>query len=351
MSYKIYSNPRRPPSELPAEPLSRPVEQKSRGGIIAIIVIIVVLLLIGGVILAVILIRRRNNANNGNGNGGGGTGNGGSGNGNNNGGGGNESPPVTPPVDNECDSSADCTGSATCDDNMCCTNAAPVIVSATGTMANVSSVNIVYTFAQRAPVAPNTSNARLRMTVQTPNGDNLTTVETANANGIANFTETQLALPNARLYPGVSYQVVLRIIYDCGGQTDLVSGASSAFGFTMPSCSDTALVASTGLFNTAGVTASYGSPARLAIQFFANPNQDFTIGVLASPTSGIHPNLVQVYYPSIATLRLAPPNDSLPFAPVPYPGGIGTTYYIRYYIIGAGCDSVLSNQQAFTRTQ
>lgn len=334
---------------------------KKRTALIIVIIVIVVVLIAVGIAIFLILRARKKTATTAS-TSGGTTGNGtpsqpsssGSGGSNLQPGqcAGNGNCPINKPVCSttthtcvECEGSSGCTSSATCSNGMCCIATAPSISSVTPAIATVNSLTIVYTYLQKTPDSPNSANVKVQVQVQAPDGVVLGMVSKT-ATGTVTVTENELAIQNGKLFPGVAYQVVIAMIYDCGGATGLTTPFSSALGFIMPDCNSTLVPVTQGTGNTSG-NPIYNGFVGMAIQFFTYSSL-FDVGVIASTTSNIHPNLAEIYHADIA-LQFA--TGGFPFAPVPYPGAIGTTYYVRYYQISSStCSSRLSSELIFNRT-
>lgn len=341
---------------------SSAVAPRRKSAAIVIIIIIVVLVLVGIALLIYFLVRRARAAS--------GSGGGGSGGGSTND---DNVPPTTGPdctsssqcpastpvcstagVCVQCQGAEGCSGSATCSGTACCTSETPSITNVSSSVSSNSSFTVTYTYSQKAPTSPSSTAVQVEVSLQTPAGNVLATI-LRQATGSVTLTETDLNLPNQHLFPGVEYRVKIRIKYNCGGTSNLFTSQTSATNFTMGGCVDTAVPITQGPANTGGIGA-YGGFTGMSIRLFSY-GQPIIIGTIISPTSGIHPNLAEIYYGAINSENLnIPPDPETPgfmsqWARVPYPGEIGSTNYVRIFRVNPGfCISPLSIEYTFLRT-
>lgn len=249
----------------------------------------------------------------------------------------------------QCVMGTDCAGGV-CDSGICCSPAIPVITSITTIMSTNSSFTINYTYAQTG------ASTQVEVTLQTPSGTTLS-LQLVPATGSATFSEGTLGLHNSYLFPNTSYQVLLRIKYSCVTITNVYTNYTAPTSFTMSTCS-TPLIPYMNIINASGNPA-YDSYNGVAITY-PTASTSFPIGVLISATSGIHPNLAETYYAQINT-TVTTGQSCIPlqgcttyysvFAEVPYGGGVGTTYYYRYFnLVSNQCISPLSSDITFVRT-
>lgn len=246
----------------------------------------------------------------------------------------------------QCAVAGDCTGGGSCTNGTCCNDTAPNISVVTPTTSGNSQVLITYSQVQ---TGSGYSNVRVEVNIETPTGTLLKALVKTAAAGTVTVTESELALPNDYLFPGVAYQVRLRMRYDCGGSSNVNSAYSNPSAFTMPGCPATVLVSNQGAGNGAD-NPGFSNYNGVVLRFFqfTSPIQ---IGVLADPSNTVHPNLAAIYHPLIATTGVVGSDDSYQYAPVPYPGPVGSTNYLYYFNIGSGsnCNSILSGPVIFFR--
>jgi len=246
----------------------------------------------------------------------------------------------------QCIVSADCPGSGTCDGGNCCNPGAPTILTVTPSTSADSQVTITYTAVQ---TGPGYSNVQVEVNIETPSGALLKALLKTASGGTVTVSESELLLPNQHLFSAVGYQVRLRMNYTCGSSANVNTPYSAASGFTMPGCSNTTVVANQGAGNGADNPA-FSTYHGIVLRFFQFTSP-FDIGVIADVSTTVHPNLAAVYYPLITTTAQIGQDNTYQYAPIPYPGPVGSTYQIRYFNIAdpSVCVSALSANVPFFR--
>lgn len=256
-------------------------------------------------------------------------------NGSNTGGGG--ALPTDGSAGSVCVADSDCGPGYECSNDQCCFFGDPVIVNVVSEIDNPSFIRVIYTHGPQF-----TLGSIVEVILQTPTGQEIAS-KIEIANGTTEILESDFNSPVKKIFPDTLYAVKLRITYSCGENQNTTTNFTVPLTFSTDACAlqPVGFVGIQSLFFNQFYNFISGTVVDLA------GNTPATHTFLVSTTPGLHPNFSEVVYPNVTSQINA---FFQSYAPLPYLGAVGDTFYLRYYApSGQGeCNSNLSDEYTYT---